>query len=411
MSSNFNFMQRDGNNRFVITKKHIIGIALGVLFIVFLSCLGRIGEDVRNEEIVVNQRAFSGRMEYWTEPGFKWQMFGRTTSYYKTQQYWFGGKDIDGESHGKPIEVIFNDASVGYIYGSLRVQLPTDIEHLSKIQTAYNGMNRLMSDLVAQNVTKVIYASGPLMSAFESYAEKKNDLIGYITDQLTYGVYKTKVEEVVTVDAFTGEEKKIKIASLISNENAPNGYVRSERSPFSGYGILVDQVSISKIEYDEKVNRQIEAQQQANMSIQTKKAEALAAQQEAVKAEAEGKAEAAKAKWQQEKVKATAVTKAEQEREVARLAAEQAEFDKKRIIAEGQAEAEANRLKVAAGLTPQERAEWDYKTAVGIAEALAKSNVRWVPEIMMGGSSGNGNAMDAVGMNMMLDIVNKMNKK
>ena len=78
----------------------------------------------------------------------------------------------------------------------------------------------------------------------------------------------------MTVDAFTGEEKKIKIASLISNENAPNGYVRSERSPFSGYGILVDQVSISKIEYDEKVNRQIEAQQQANMSIQTKKAEA-----------------------------------------------------------------------------------------------------------------------------------------
>ena len=62
-------------------------------------------------------------------------------------------------------------------------------------------------------------------------------------------------------------------------------------------------------------------------------------------------------------------------------------------------------------VTPQERAEWDYKTAVGIAEALAKSNVRWVPEIMMGNTSGNNNAMDAVGMNMMLDIVNKMNKK
>ena len=211
-------------------------------------------------------------------------------------------------------------------------------------------MNRLMNDLVAQNVTKVIYASGPLMSAFESYAEKKNDLIAYITDQLTNGVYKTKVEEVVTVDAFTGEEKKIKMASLVVDSNSPNGFVRSERSPFSGYGIIVDQVSISKIEYDEKVNKQIEAQQQANMSIQTKKAEALAAQQDAIKAEAEGKAAAAKAKWKQEEIKATEVTRAEQEREVARLAAERAEFDKKKIIAEGQAEAEANRLKVAAGL-------------------------------------------------------------
>lgn len=406
-----NFMNRDKNGKFVVTTKHIIGIAIGVLLIVFLCCLGRIGEDVKNEEIVINQRAFSGRMEYWTEPGYKWQMFGRTTAYYKTQQYWFGGKDIDGEEHGKPIEVIFNDASVGYIYGSLRVQLPTDEEHLSKIQTAYTGMSRLMNDLVAQNVTKVIYASGPLMSAFESYAEKKNDLIAYITDQLTNGVYKTKVEEVITIDAFTGEEKKIKVASLVSNENAPNGYVRSERSPFSGYGIIVDQVSISKIEYDDKVNKQIEAQQQANMSIQTKKAEALAAQQEAVRAEAEGKADAAKAKWAQEKIKATEVTRAEQEREVSKLAAEKAEFDKKRIIAEGQAEAEANRLKVAAGLTPQERAEWDYKTAVGIAKALADSKVQWVPQIMMGNSNGNSSAMDAVGMNMMLDIVNKMNKK
>ena len=36
-------------------------------------------------------------------------------------------------------------------------------------------MDRLMNDLVRPTVTKVIYASGPLMSAFESYAEKKND--------------------------------------------------------------------------------------------------------------------------------------------------------------------------------------------------------------------------------------------
>ena len=55
-------------------------------------------------------------------------------------------------------------------------------------------------------------------------------------------------------------------------------------------------------------------------------------------------------------------------------------------------------------------AEWDYKTAVGIAEALAKSEVRWVPEIMMNGNSGGGSAMDAVGLNMMMDVVKKMNE-
>ena len=391
-----------------LTKGKVTAIICGVFALIVLCMLGSIGEDVKNEQIVVNQYPFTGEMAYWTEPGFKWQWFGHTTEYFKTQQFWFGGKDVEGNSHGTPIKVIFNDASVGYIYGSLRVILPTDIDHLRLIQTAYNGMDRLMNDLVAQNVVKVIYASGPLMSAFESYAEKKNDMVAYITDQLTYGVYKTTVREEDVIDSFTGETKKVKVASLIVDENAPNGYVRSEKSPFTSYGVIIDQVSITEITYDDKVNQQIQTQQQANMSIQTKKAEALAAQQDAIKAEAEGKAAAAKAKWEQEKIKATEVTKAEQEREVARLASEKAEFDKKRIVAEGQAEAEANRLKVAAGVTPQEKLEWEYKTKVGVAEALSKIAL---PRIIMSSGNGSGNsAMDAMGLKMMTDLVDKMSK-
>lgn len=392
-------------------KKKIIGIVVAVFAIVILSCMGKIGEDVKNEQIVVIQFPFTGEMAYWTKPGFHGQWFGRTTKYYKTQQLWFGSSDDENQQQGSPIPVIFNDASDGMVYGSLRVKLPTDIQHLQRIQTDYNGMDRLMNDLVKQTVVKVIYASGPLMSAFESYAEKKNDLIYYITDQLMNGVYKTTINQVETVDQLTGETKITKVAALMPDPNAPGGYKRSEVSPFSYYGIEIGQVAVSRIAYSETVQKQIAQQQEANMLVQTSKAKTAAAQQEAIKAEADGKAAAAKAKWKQEEIKATEVTKAEQEREVSRLAAERAEFDKKRIIAEGQAEAEANRLKVAAGLTPQERAEWDYKTAVGIANALADSKVQWVPQIMMSGSNSSTNAMDAVGMNMMLDIVNKMNKK
>jgi len=396
-----------------ILPKGVLGAIIAAVVLVFaLMCAGSIAEDVRNEEIVVNQYPFTGEMAYWTTPGLKGQWFGKTTYYYKTQQFWFGSSDDDNKQQGTPIPVIFNDASDGQIYGSLRVKLPTDVEHLSRIQTDYNGMDRLMNDLVSQTVTKVIYASGPLMSAFESYAEKKNDLIDYITDQLNNGVYKTAVKTEETIDPVTGEKKTVKLATLIPDENAPGGYRRSEASPFAYYGLSIGQVAVSKIDYSDKVKQQIAQQQEANMLIQTSKAKSAAAQQEAVRAEQEGKATAAKAKWEQEKIKAVEVTKAEQEREVSRLAAEKAEFDKKRIIAEGQAEAEANRLKVAAGLTPQERAEWEYKTAVGVAEALSKSNVRWVPEIMISGKDGgSSNAMDAVGMNMMLEIAKTIKSK
>jgi len=329
----------------MIKKSTIIAIIFVVIAIVTASCFSSLVEDVANEQIVVNQVPITGEMEVWSAPGMYSQKFGNTTSYYKTQQLWFGS-----EGNGEPIPVIFNDASDGMIYGSLRVKLPIDREHMLRIQTDYNGMDRLMNDLVRPTVTKVIYASGPLMSAFESYAEKKNDLIEYITDQLNNGVYKTTIKKMETIDPLTGEKKTVNVAALVPDSLAAGGYKRSEKSPFTYYGLEIGQVAVSKIAYSDKVNKQIAQQQEANMLIQTSKAKSAAAQQEAIRAEEEGKAEAAKSRWAQEKEKAIAVTKAEQEREVSRLAAEKADFDKKRIIAEGEAEAAANRAKVAAGL-------------------------------------------------------------
>lgn len=72
--------------------------------------------------------------------------------------------------------------------------------------------------------------------------------------------------------------------------------------------------------------------------------------------------------------------------------------------------AAANRALVAAGLTPAERAEWDYKTAVGVAQALAESKVSWVPSVMFGGGSSSNSAMDAVGLKMLLDITKSLDK-
>ena len=392
-----------------ISKRHIFGGLIAILAIVFVACLGRIGEDVKNEEIVVNQFPLSGEMEYWTTPGFKWQWFGKTTNYYKTSQLWFGAEDENKKQLGHPIDVIFNDASEGLIYGSLRVKLPTDPTYLARIQTDYNGMDRLMNDLVRPTVNKVIYASGPLMSAFESYAEKKNDLIEYITDQLNNGVYKTTVRQEETVDPITGEKKMVKIASLIPDLDAPNGYRRSESSPFNYYGLEIGQVSISKIGYSETVRKQIAQQQEANMMVQTSKAKTLAAQQEAIRAEEAGKAAAMEAKWQQEKIKAVEVTKAEQAYEVARLQALEAKEIAKKIEQEGNAKAAANRALVSAGLTPLERANIEKETKIGVAEALSK--IKLPTYVVAGGNGGNGNtAMDAMGLKMMTDLVNQMSK-
>lgn len=385
-------------------KKYVL-IAVGVILaVVFMSCIGSLVEDVDNKNIVINQVPISGTMDVWTEPGMHAQKFGNITIYNKAEQFNFG---IGG---GKPISITFNDASNGQIYGSLRVKLPTDREHMLRIHTDYPGMNRVMEDLVLPTVNKVVYASGPLMSAFESYAEKKNNLIEYITDQLNNGVYTTTISIVEIVDPVTREKKQQKIADLIPDETAAGGYRRSEKSPFEYYGIEIGQVSVAKIDYEKRVQDQIAQQQNANMAVATARAQSLAAQQEAIRAEEQGKARAAEAKWEQERIKAVEVTKAEQEYEVARLAALKANEEAKKIKAEGEAQAAANRALVSAGLTPLQRATIEKETKVEVAKALAHINL---PKIVMtngNGANGGNAAMDAMGLKMMTDLVDKMSK-
>lgn len=400
-------------------KKKIIGVVVIIIAFLSLVTLPKCGEDVRNEEIVINQVPLSGELEYWTTPGFKYQGWGRTTSYYKTNQIWFNElekyKDDKGNVMLRPtgdnpaLPITYNDKGKGYVLGSVRVELPTDTKSLNRIQTHYGSMDRLINDLIKPTLGKVILACGPLMTSLESVSEKRTDLIAYATDQLNYGVYKTMVREMESIDQLTNEKKIVKVASLITDSISPNGYKRQEESPFAYYGLKVSQLSISDMEYEQATIDQINKQREADMSIVTAKAKALEAVQLRVQAEEEGKRDAEKARWKQEEIKAVEVTKAQQAYEVASLQAKEADEKAKKIIAEGRAEAEANRLKVQAGLTPQEKAEWEYKTTVGVAEALSKSNVRWVPEIMIG-NTGGGNSMDAVGLKMMLDIANQMKK-
>lgn len=138
-------------------------------------------------------------------------------------------------------------------------------------------------------------------------------------------------------------------AQIVADANSPSGYKRQETSPFSQYGITCGLVSILDIKYDGATQSQIDAQKQANLAVITSKTKSLEAIQRTVQITEEGRAAA-------------------------------------------------------------ERAEWDYKTAVGVAQALAESKVSWVPSVMFGGGSSSNSAMDAVGLKMLLDITKSLEK-
>ena len=400
----------------MMSKKSILGIVVGVIAVVLFGASFYIFEDADKSKNYVCQMPITGNYKVWTDGGLQMQMFGSVQSYSKTSQVEFSGVEKNqtgyvGVGRTPAAATTFNDKGRGMIVGSFRVVLPTDEQNMSKIQRDFGSEDALIDNLVRPTLYKVVTACGPLMSSLESVSETRTDLIAYITDQLNNGVYKTKAVKTEVLNELTGEMEVRTQSVILEDVNAPGGYARQEISPFSQYGITCGLVSILDIKYDAATQDQIDAQKQANLAVITSKTKSIEAMQRTLQITEEGKAAAEKAKWEQEREKAVAVTKAEQEREVARLAAEKAKFEKEKVIAEGQAQAEANRLKVAAGLTPQERAEWDYKTAVGIAQALADTKVSWVPEIMINGKDGASNtAMDAVGLNMLMDVVKKQTK-
>ena len=400
----------------MMSKKSILGIVIGVIAVVLFGASFYIFEDADKSKNYVCQMPITGTYKVWTDGGLQMQMFGSVQSYSKTSQVEFSGVEKNQTGYvavGRTpaAALTFNDKGKGMIVGSFRVVLPTDEQNMSKIQRDFGSEDALIDNLVRPTLYKVVTACGPLMSSLESVSETRTDLIAYITDQLNNGVYKTKAVKTEVLNELTGEMEVRTQSVILEDINAPGGYARQEISPFSQYGITCGLVSILDIKYDAATQDQIDAQKQANLAVITSKTKSIEAMQRTLQITEEGKAAAEKAKWEQEREKAVAVTKAEQEREVARLAAEKAKFEKEKVIAEGQAQAEANRLKVAAGLTPQERAEWDYKTAVGIAQALADTKVSWVPEIMINGKDGASNtAMDAVGLNMLMDVVKKQTK-
>lgn len=402
-----------------MSRKNIFAIVLGLIALVLIGSIGYLVEDMDKRQIGINQIPISGQYEYWTDGGFQWQKYGTVAIYDKTSQIWFNEikKDDNGNVYVAPgmdnpaMAITYNDKGKGFVLGSVRVEMPLETKYLERIQTHYGSQEKLIRDLIKPTLGKVIISCGPLMSSLESVSEKRTDLIALITDQLNYGVYKTRVKTIETINPITGEKQLTKIAEAVADSLAPNGIKRQEESPFAFYGLKVSQLSINDMEYEAATLNQISKQREADMSIVTAKAKALEAAQRAIQIEEEGKAKAAEAKWEQEKIKAVAVTKAQQEFEVAELEAKKAKQVALKVQAEGEAKAAANRALVSAGLTPQEKAEWDYKTTVGVAEALSKSNTRWVPEVMVGGGNGQGsNAMDAVGLNMLLDIANKMKK-
>jgi hypothetical protein len=405
-------MARDDSD----TVKLVVKIVLGVLgLLIGIWVISGAMTTVAPDEIVIKQDLFDGALHVWDTPGPKAQMWGTVTRYKRSSQLWFSKKEDEGKPTDDSIKVRFNDGGHGNISGSLRYTLPTDPNRMIALHQTYHSMAAIDHELVRQVVNKSVFMSGPLMSSRESYAEKRADLINYITDQIVYGVYRTAHISVKTVDPLTGQDKIVDTVTPKPNEHSPNGIEREEESPIQKFGMNASNITINGIDYDDAVEKQIQQQQQAIMAVQQAIVNAKKAEQDTLTVEQQGKADAAKAKWAQEVEKATAVTsaekdkevavtKAEQDKAVAALALDTAKLNAQQTLASAKADADAKKMQVQANNNLIDRLN-AYVT-VQQAWATAYGAQRQTPDVALGGGAGGGTsaAMEAIGVKAARDL-------
>jgi hypothetical protein len=372
-----------------------------------LIMMGSILETNRAGYFQVKQAAISGKMTVRFHPGTYFQNFGTISDYKNVATVGIGENHIgEGSADIDAVGVIFNDGSKAQISGLIRVKLPTDVEGAINLKNEYaQGFDHFIRSGVVPIVNNAIKLSANLRSAQDAYTTLAL-FQQAVEDQLKNGIYVTKSDK-IEIERSTGDIEEQRVTVLVYGDD---GQPLRTPNRLQQLGCEVLECVIDVPQFDAKVEEMIAKRKDEAMKTELAKQEAIRAKQDALTAEQQGLANVAKAKYEQEVVKVSAVTVAQKEYEVAALAAKREEENKKATIYKGQAEAEANRLKVAAGLSPQERAEWDYKIKVGVAAELAKVNV---PTIMVGGADGKGGVspMDAVGVNMLLDIMNKLEKQ
>jgi regulator of protease activity HflC (stomatin/prohibitin superfamily) len=373
----------------------IIGVVV-ICLLIAITLGGQIVSTVERGTYQIKQAAITGTMTAHMDPGMYGQWFGDVVTFPKAETFYFT-KDIhEGAKHDQSIEVRFVDGSICDISGTVRIVYPKTEQDAIDLVAKHNFKDKrdVENKLILPTLRNILRQTANMMTARESYAEKRADFVAWAWDQLEHGAYETMNEDREVKDPISGE-KTIKSFKVIKLDKEGKPIYRPNPMVC---GMTLENFEIKIFEYSDKVKQQIATQQEALMDVATARAKSKKAEQEKLRAKAEGEAQVMTAKYEKEQEKVKAVVQAQQDKEVGvlhaekkrdveKLDAEAAAFEKKANILRGEGEAARKRAVLAAdGALKQKLDAWVQAQKVW-ADAYA---MRKVPSMYFAGGSKDG---------------------
>lgn len=314
----------------------------------------------------------------------------------------------------------FSDAVKARIATSVVISINTDDENqfLSVADRNKTEQNMIRSRIIP-NIDQSIKNTCKLMDAQDYISGQASDFDRYFKDQLENGMYvleeyaENQTREIIgdssTIRTVVNKETKHKRFRIQIRDGEP---VREKGNSLKAYGLTVIQAVVTEIDWEETFDNRLQLQKEEVAQTQLEKQQAEREFYRAQKEKARGEADKATERARLEKEQIQKTIAAETEAKVAEfnLVKEKKQFEvekfkalSKKVAAD--AESYQNAKLVSAGLTPQERAEWEYKTSVGVARELKELSL---PEIFIEGGVGKTNDNNLLQSLIGADLAKKM---
>lgn len=266
--------------------------------------------------------------------------------------------------------------------------------------------NNLVYSRIMPNISAALKNTCKLLDAQDYIAGASAQFDQYFRDQLENGMYQTEsYYEEEKRPEIIGDTNTVRTVENKSNNTRQKKYkikvrngeaLRDNSNSLSQYGLRILQAQVTSIDWEDSFDKRLDLQKDQVAQTQLEKQEAEKEVYRTQKEIAKGEAEKAKERARLEKEQIQQTIEAETRAKVASFKVleeknllEAARNTAMRIKVESDAEALKNKRLVQAGLTPQERAEWHYKTSVEIARHISTLQL---PEVYISGQDGKNGA-------------------
>lgn len=353
------------------------------------------------------------------EQGFHWRGFSSVQPWDK----YFDIKGVKVDSAGNPIEdytgvegpmmggvsIMFIDRVTADVFPYIRVQMPTDPEAFMALAEEFKTPQNLVMNTLIPTVREQVINTGYMYAGEDYVSGNASNFRQSIDEQLKGGGFAVDKKEYkdTIITAIQDDDRKIrdiKTKYEVKKRTDKNGLPIRVPHDITRNKLIISQVIVDNLILEKKFKDKLSAQRDlsAQKIIEIQKVETSKAEQ--LRIVAEGERDKAKRRVEEELVQIKTLisieTKKKEEetkRELAEIALKTQRLESERLKVEYDAVAYTNRQMVSAGLTPQEKAQFQLDQAIGVAEQLSKIKL---PEVYI-----NGNSQDKSGNSILQDLL------